>query len=212
MRRFRVKRGHGQSDSCTSTAIGPRPDLLPSGADTPTTATLSVLGLSVVSETYFAGLVDFTNIVDSPPTWRRAGVNTLRCLVGCSMGDFAVLWYLQMHHADWGMWPTIMGLAMASGLTTSVLLETVLLRFGRDGLSWGLAARTAVGMSFISMLTMELAENAVDYWLTSGGQAAGYTFGEPLFWAAAGVSMVAGFLAPLPYNYMRLRKYGKACH
>ncbi|KJR90017.1 uncharacterized protein SPSK_06617 [Sporothrix schenckii 1099-18] len=148
----------------------------------------------------------------SPPTWRRAGVNTLRCLVGCSVGDFAVLWYLQTHHADWGMWPTIMGLAMASGLTTSVLLETVLLRVGRDGLSWGLAARTAVGMSFISMLTMELAENAVDYWLTSGGQAAGYTFGEPLFWAAAGVSMVAGFLAPLPYNYMRLRRYGKACH
>ena len=149
----------------------------------------------------------------SPPTWRRAGLNTLRCLAGCSLGDFAVMWYLQTHHADWGMWPTIMGLAMASGLTTSVALETVLLRIGKDALpSWSVAARTAVGMSFISMLTMEAAENVVDYWLTGGGQAAGYTFGEPLFWASAGVSMVAGFLAPLPYNYLRLRKYGKACH
>ncbi|CAK7242423.1 MAG: hypothetical protein STHCBS139747_003914 [Sporothrix thermara] len=149
----------------------------------------------------------------SPPTWRRAGVNTLRCLAGCSLGDFSVMWYLQTHHADWGMWPTIMSLAMASGLASSVALETVLLRLGRDGLpSWSLAARTAVGMSFLSMVTMEAAENIVDYWLTGGGQAAGYTFGEPMFWAAAGVSMAAGFLAPLPYNYLRLRKYGKACH
>lgn len=148
----------------------------------------------------------------SPPTWRRAGLNTLRCLVGCSAGDFAVMWYLQTHHADWGMWPTIMGLAMASGLTTSVALETTLLRLGKDKLPWIMAARTAVGMSIISMLTMEAAENVVDYYLTAGGTAAGFTFGEPMFWAAAGVSMVAGFLAPLPYNYARLRKYGKACH
>ncbi|CAK7275121.1 hypothetical protein SEPCBS57363_006518 [Sporothrix epigloea] len=53
---------------------------------------------------------------------------------------------------------------------------------------------------------MEAAENVVDYWLTGAGQTAGYMFGEPLFWAAAGASMVAGFMAPLPYNYWRLRK------
>lgn len=89
-----------------------------------------------------------------------------------------------------------------------MLLETVLLRVGRDRLPWLAAARTAAGMSLISMLTMEAAENAVDFHLTGGVVA----IDSPAFWTAAAVSMAAGFLAPLPYNYMRLRRYGKACH
>lgn len=101
-----------------------------------------------------------------------------------------------------------MAVAMACGITTSMGLETVLLRLGRDGLSWPAAAKTAAGMSLISMLTMELASNLVDYHLTGGVVA----FSSPAFWGAAGISMTAGFLTPLPYNYLRLKKYGKACH
>lgn len=97
---------------------------------------------------------------------------------------------------------------MASGITTSIILETVLLRRGVDQLSWLMAARTAMGMSMVSMLSMETAENLVDYHLTGGVVA----IGDPKFWMAAAVSMAAGYLAPLPYNYLRLRKYGKACH
>lgn len=98
--------------------------------------------------------------------------------------------------------------AVASGLSTSLLLETVLLKFGRDRLSWLIAARTAFGMSMISMITMELVENFVDYNLTGGV----VQLNDPMFWVAAVVSMTAGFLAPLPYNYHRLKKFGKACH
>ena len=87
-------------------------------------------------------------------------------------------------------------------------LETVLLRLGRDRLAWGAAVRTAAGMSLISMLAMEAAENAVDYYLTGGV----VMVDSPKFWLAAGVSIIAGFLTPLPYNYLRLRRYGKACH
>lgn len=97
---------------------------------------------------------------------------------------------------------------MAAGITTSLLLETVLLHRGKDRLPLGVAAKTAAGMSMISMLTMEAAENAVDYYLTGGV----VCFESPAFWAAAAASIVAGFLAPLPYNYARLRKYGKSCH
>ena len=97
---------------------------------------------------------------------------------------------------------------VASGISTSLLLETTLLRFGRDRLTWPIAVRTAAGMSTISMLTMEFVENTVDYHLTGGL----VQLDSPAFWAAALVSMSAGFLAPLPYNYIRLRKYGKACH
>ncbi|KAI0121513.1 hypothetical protein F4776DRAFT_220136 [Hypoxylon sp. NC0597] len=143
----------------------------------------------------------------STPTWRRAAVNTFRCLVGCTSGDFSAMWFLQMFYPELGV-GSIMAVAMASGLTTSMLLETVLLRFGRDGLSWPAAAKTAAGMSLISMLTMEAAQNMVDYHLTGGAVA----FDSPAFWAAAVTSTAVGFLAPLPYNYLRLRKYGKACH
>jgi hypothetical protein len=89
-----------------------------------------------------------------------------------------------------------------------MLLETTLLHFGPDHLRWIPAARTAAGMSLISMLTMEVAENAVDYHLTGGV----VQIDSMAFWGAAVLSIGAGFLAPLPYNYLRLRKFGKACH
>ncbi|KAJ0426685.1 hypothetical protein BJY00DRAFT_100 [Aspergillus carlsbadensis] len=140
-------------------------------------------------------------------TWRRAGINTLRCLVGCTVGDFSALWMLQTYAPDLGM-GTIMAASMASGTTTSIILETVLLRRGADKLSWPMAARTAMGMSLVSMLAMEAAENLVDYHLTGGV----VVLDDPKFWLAATVSIAAGFLTPLPYNYLRLKKYGKACH
>ncbi|KAK6354349.1 hypothetical protein TWF730_008756 [Orbilia blumenaviensis] len=143
----------------------------------------------------------------SRPIWNRAMVNTFRCLVGCTAGDFSAMWYLQAFHPELGI-STIMAVSMASGLSTSLLLETVLLRYGRDRLAWPAAVKTAAGMSMISMLTMEMVQNVVDYHLTGGE----VQFESPAFWVAAVVSMSAGFLAPLPYNYHRLRKYGKACH
>ncbi|GBF59650.1 hypothetical protein TMEN_1174 [Trichophyton mentagrophytes] len=143
----------------------------------------------------------------SKPTWKRAGVNTFRCLIGCSLGDFSAMWFLQSCYPGIGT-GIIMGIAMASGLTSSMLLETVLLRLGRDQLSWKAAAKTAAGMSLVSMLGMETVQNLADYHLTSGVVA----FDDPSFWLAAAASASAGFLAPLPYNYTRLRKYGKACH
>jgi hypothetical protein len=55
---------------------------------------------------------------------------------------------------------------------------------------------------------MEAVENIVDYHLMGGI----VNFTDPKFWAAAAASSFAGFLAPLPYNYIRLRKFGRACH
>ncbi|KXJ88377.1 hypothetical protein Micbo1qcDRAFT_235749 [Microdochium bolleyi] len=139
--------------------------------------------------------------------WSRASVNTLRCLVGCTAGDFSAMWTLQSVYPDLGV-GTIMAASMAAGIASSMTLETVLLHSGKDKLAWAVAFRTAAGMSFISMLTMEAAENAVDYHLTGGVVA----FDDPSFWLASVAAVAAGFLAPLPYNYFRLRKYSKACH
>lgn len=59
-----------------------------------------------------------------------------------------------------------------------------------------MAAQTAMGMSVVSMMAMEVAGNAVDYHLTGGVVA----FEDPKFWLAAALSTGAGLLVPLPYN------------
>lgn len=143
----------------------------------------------------------------STSVWRRAAINTFRCLIGCTAGDFTAMWTLQSFYPEIGM-PSIMAISMASGLASSITLETALLRYGKDRLEASAALKTALGMSLVSMLSMEAVSNVVDYHLTGGVVA----FNDPSFWIAAILSMGAGYLAPLPYNYMRLRKYGKACH
>jgi hypothetical protein len=59
------------------------------------------------------------------------------------------------------------------------------------------------------MLGMELAANTTDYFLTGGGATPP---SEPWYWAALAISLVVGFLAPLPYNYYKLQKHGSSCH
>jgi hypothetical protein len=65
------------------------------------------------------------------------------------------------------------------------------------------AFKVAIGMSLISMISMEVAMNIVDVLLTGGAM---------LTWWMIPIMLLAGFITPLPYNYFRLKKYGKACH
>lgn len=138
--------------------------------------------------------------------WKRASFNTLNCLIGCSIGDFGMIIFLQARYPETSMmWQMI--LAIIAGLTTSITLETFILKF-REDFSFSHAFKTAMGMSFISMVGMELAMNTTDFIIT-GGKAA---FEDPMYWTALLIAMVAGFLAPLPYNYYKLKKHNQACH
>ena len=56
-----------------------------------------------------------------------------------------------------------MVLAIINGIITSIILETIILL--RQNFSLKLAFKTAVGMSLISMVSMEIAMNATDYFL-----------------------------------------------
>lgn len=138
--------------------------------------------------------------------WKRASFNTLNCLIGCSIGDFGTVIFLQAYYPHTPML-TQMLLATITGLCTSVMLETIILKV-REGFDLRNAFSTAISMSFISMVTMEIAMNISDFMVT-GGKAA---FNTPQYWMAFGIASVAGFLAPLPYNYYKLKKYNKACH
>jgi copper chaperone CopZ len=138
--------------------------------------------------------------------WRRAGSNTLNCLIGCSVGDLGMMFYLQTYYPALSVWEMMLP-AMLCGLLTSVLLETFLLHRYQQ-LAWGVALQTALRMSFLSMVVMEIAENATDIALTGGVcQPA-----SAAFWLALAASLLAGFIVPLPYNYYRLKRYGKSCH
>ncbi len=139
-------------------------------------------------------------------TWGRAAFNTLNCLIGCSIGDFGMIIFLQKYYPGTPM-TMQMALAVIAGLMTSVAFETILLRT-REKFAWRAALQTALSMSFMSMVAMEVVMNSTDFMLT-GGKAA---FGNPMYWTALVISMIAGFLVPLPYNYYKLKKYNKACH
>ena len=132
-------------------------------------------------------------------TWRRASYNTMWCLIGCSIGDFGTIAFFQFAGITWPVM-AIMALAIMNGLITSILLETIILS---RQLALKLALKTAIGMSLISMISMEAAMNVTDVMLTGGAI---------LTWWVLPFMLFAGFITPLPYNYWRLKALGKACH
>jgi hypothetical protein len=211
----------------------------------------------------------------SPPHWRRAGVNTLRCLVGCSLGDLSTLFALTAAFPALPVHVT-MPAAMVAGITTSVSLETVLLKrsesallrdiswrthsfaharttahapphthrtysrlnlsvvcFGRRGIQDGdqdehgehvsdgghgehgrplshwYQPRNNVLCTLLPKKHDECLTTSPINCVRAGGV---MDFSSPLFWASMGVSMAAGFVVPLPYNYFMLRRFGKSCH
>ena len=99
-------------------------------------------------------------------------------------------------------WPVsiIMTLAIINGIITSIILETIILS---KQMLFKLAFKTAIGMSLVSMISMEAAMNLTDFILTGGAI---------LTWWVIPFMLFAGFITPLPYNYWRLKALGKACH
>ena len=135
--------------------------------------------------------------------WRQSAHNTKWCLIGCSIGDFGTIAAFQfIPYLDALGWSTmsIMLLAMFNGIMTSIALETIILS---AQMALKEAFRVAIGMSLISMISMEAAMNIVDVVLTGGAKLT--------LWVIVPM-LVAGFLTPWPYNYWRLKKYGMACH
>jgi hypothetical protein len=121
------------------------------------------------------------------------------CLIGCSIGDFGTIAFFQFTGIAWPVM-AIMALAIMNGLMTSILLETIILS---RQMVLKLAFKTAIGMSLISMISMEAAMNITDIMLTGGAV---------LTWWVLPFMLFAGFITPLPYNYWRLKALGKACH
>ena len=133
-------------------------------------------------------------------TWRRSAKNTAWCLLGCAIGDFGTILFFQITKIPFPVLG-IMTLAIINGLITSIILETIILL--RQNFKFSNALKTALGMSFISMISMEVAMNLTDYLLTGGAI---------LTWWVVPLMLIVGFVTPWPYNYWRLKKFNIACH
>ena len=133
-------------------------------------------------------------------TWRQSAKNTAWCLLGCSIGDFGTILFFQITMIPFPV-IAIMIIAIINGLLTSIILETFILI--KQNLNFKNALKTAIGMSFISMISMEIAMNFTDYFLTGGAI---------LTWWVIPIMLGVGFLTPWPYNYWRLKKFGINCH
>ena len=133
-------------------------------------------------------------------TWKKSATNTAWCLLGCSIGDLGTILFFQITKIPFPVL-AIMTLAIINGLVTSIILETFILI--KQKIDFNNAFKTALGMSFISMISMEIAMNLTDYYLTGGAI---------LTWWVIPIMLGVGFITPWPYNYWRLKKFNEACH
>tara|TARA_B100001559_G_C15989480_1_gene389385 strand:- start:161 stop:520 length:360 start_codon:yes stop_codon:yes gene_type:complete len=119
--------------------------------------------------------------------------------MGCAIGDLGTIAYFQVTGTPWSTL-AIMSLAIIMGLLSSIILETIVLS---SQMTLRLALKTALGMSMISMISMEISMNLVDVFITGGAM---------LTWWIIPIMLSVGFITPLPYNYWRLVALGKTCH
>jgi len=133
-------------------------------------------------------------------TWKQSAKNTSWCLIGCSIGDFGTILFFQLTQIPFPVLG-IMILAIINGLITSVIFETIILM--QQKINFKESLKTAMGMSFISMISMEIAMNLTDFILTGGAV---------LNWWVIPIMLIAGFVTPWPFNYWRLKKFGISCH
>ena len=133
-------------------------------------------------------------------TWTKSAKNTAWCLLGCAIGDLGTILFFQLTKIPFPILG-IMILAIVNGLVTSIILETIILI--KQNFDFSKALKTAMGMSFISMVSMEITMNLTDYFITGGAV---------LNWWIVPIMLAVGFITPWPYNYWRLKKFGINCH
>jgi len=123
---------------------------------------------------------------------RTAVAATVHCLTGCAIGEV-----LGLALGTWWGWSTgaTIALAVALAFVFGYLLTMV------PVLRSGVTARRAVGIVLaadtLSILTMELVDNAVIL-AVPGAMEAGLS--DPLFWASLALALAIAFVVTVPVN------------
>lgn len=139
----------------------------------------------------------------SPNINKMAASATLHCLVGCALGEVAGLIIGTI--LGWNAAQTI-ALAVALAFVFGFALSTLPLR--RAGLKFWEALSIVAAADTLSILTMEIVDNAVML-LIPGAMAAGLV--DPVFWISMPIALSVAYLAALPVNrYLLSRGKGHA--
>jgi hypothetical protein len=125
-------------------------------------------------------------------SWRTAISATLHCLTGCAIGEV-----LGMVLATWWGWgdAASIGLAVVLAFFFGYLLTFVGVR--RAGLDIGTAVRTALAADSLSILVMEIVDNAI-LLAVPGAMEAGLS--DPFFWGALAAALAVAFVLTVPVN------------
>lgn len=123
---------------------------------------------------------------------RSAVSATRHCLTGCAIGEI-----LGMALATWWGWSNaasiVLAIVLAFGFGYSLTITPVL----RAGLSLRQAIGVALAADTVSIVTMEIMDNAVVL-AVPGAMNAGLT--NVLFWASLAVSLAVAFVVTVPVN------------
>jgi Domain of unknown function (DUF4396) len=125
-------------------------------------------------------------------TWRTAVSATLHCLTGCAIGEV-----LGMVLATWWGWGAAASIVLAVVLAFffGYLLTFVGVR--RAGLDVGTAVRTALAADSLSILVMEIVDNAF-LLAVPGAMEAGLA--DLFFWIALAAALAVAFVLTVPVN------------
>ena len=125
-------------------------------------------------------------------SWRTAVSATLHCLTGCAIGEV-----LGMVLATWWGWAN--GPSIALSVVLAFFFGYLLTFTGvrRAGLDVGTAVRTALAADTVSILVMEVVDNAI-LLAVPGAMAAGLV--DALFWGALAVALAVAFVVTVPVN------------
>jgi hypothetical protein len=117
---------------------------------------------------------------------------TLHCLTGCAIGEV-----LGMVLATWWSWSNGPSIALAIVLAFFFGYSLTMIPVLRAGVAFSAAIGVALAADTLSILTMEVVDNAVIL-IWPGAMDAGIT--SILFWGSLAISLVVAFVIAVPVN------------
>lgn len=126
------------------------------------------------------------------PLTRTAVTATLHCLTGCAIGEVVGLVL-----ATWWGWSNGPSIALAFGLAFVFGYAFTMVSVLRTGVAVRRAVAIALAADTVSILTMELVDNAVVL-AVPGAMDAGLS--DALFWGSLAFALAVAFVVTVPVN------------
>ena len=123
---------------------------------------------------------------------RQAVSATLHCLTGCAIGEV-----LGLVLATWWGWSDLPSIALAVALAFLFGYALTIRPVLRSGLPLRAAAKVALAADTLSILTMEVVDNAI---LLAIPGAMDSGLASPLFWGSLAFALAVAFVVTVPVN------------